>query len=100
MLPMGTSPDMIAGVSRSAVIVTSSGFRPYFVKMPSSFATQTGATPAVGVTTPNFIATGAGEATGWPLAALAADGGAAAGVGAAQPTASPASNVATRRRPA
>src|SRR3954454_18935847 len=103
MLPIGTSPEMIAGVSRSAVIVTSSGSRRYFVNRPSSFATQTGATPAVGVTRPNFTATGTGGVAGLVAAApvpAGAAGGAGAAEGAAQPTVKAASTVMTRHLPA
>src|SRR3954470_7052231 len=106
MLPIGTSPEMIAGVSRSAVIVTSSGSRRYFVNRPSSFATQTGATPAVGVTRPNFTATGTGGVAGLvaaapvPAGAAGGAGGAGAAEGAAQPTVKAASTVMTRHLPA
>src|SRR4051812_2224551 len=91
MMAIGTSPEIRAGVSRLAVIVTSSASMPYLANRPSSLATHRGAAPIAGVFRPYFSATRAGGAVAPAAAATGAlawlwDAGAgAAGVPQASP---------------
>src|SRR5262245_20511217 len=101
MMVMGISPANTAAARRSAPgTPTSSASIPYLRKMPSSFATQAGATAAAGVFNPMRSGTGAGggdAALGAPLlAALAA--GAAVGAAGAR-LSPPAAEQPTMRRP-
>src|SRR4051812_18056109 len=99
MIAIGTSPEIRAGVSRFAVMVTSSTSRPYLANRPSSLATQRGAAPIAGVFKPYFMATRAGGAAAGAApaaAALAWRSGAGAGGGAAgDPQPSPAMTIST-----